>query len=226
MDQKTDERQMDRNNRLANTDHQGEALICTTPDCTSNTSLYLCTNCIIELDELLQDVAFLHENLDPSIQATKVVKTAGNEGGNGTRVAGSRPPISLDAELLRTWLGTLPYSAHAHAMECETAGQTLHMARIWVGNARTLVWGPEDNAPTPHELKTMRNELAQQFPDPMPPRQCATWLRENAGIKIAARNINDWYHRGRIRKQEGSTPKRPLYSPKEVLIAHMTRQHE
>lgn len=199
---------------------------CTTPDCNGLTSMYLCTYCILELDDLLAYVPFLIVTLDPAVQAGKVTKNAGGEGGNGTRSAGSRPPISLDADQTRAWLRMLPTSAHAHAMECETAGRTLHMARIWVTNAGLLVWGAPDNKPTPDEIQAMREQLTQTFPEPLPPAACATWLRQHAGIKIAARNINDWFHRDRIRKQPGSTPKKPLYSAKEVLIAHMTRLHD
>lgn len=201
-------------------------MICSLAECGEGSSLHLCEEHRFELADLLDNVDFLIVNLDPNIQATKVTKKAGGqEGGNGTKSAGSRPP-TLDTVQLRAWLWELPRNAYVEARDNPTAGQTLHMARIWVGNARTLVYGADDDNPEPDKLATMRAQLAEEFPDPLPPTECANWLRANAGIKIHSGQINKWFHRGRIHKQEGSTPKRPLYSAKEVLIAHMTRQHE
>lgn len=116
---------------------------CTTLDCHKITSLYLCTDCIIELDDLLKDVDVLRVYLVGPIRKTSVTRAPGASGSGGG-VAGSTPAISLDAMLLQAWLGQLPGRAHAEAMENPEAGQTLFMARIWVGQARDLVWGPEE----------------------------------------------------------------------------------
>ncbi|WP_343317761.1 hypothetical protein AAFM46_10940 [Arthrobacter sp. TMP15] len=115
---------------------------CTTPDCHRITSLYLCTDCIIELDDLLKDVDVLRVYLVGPLRRTSVTRAPGAGGAGG--VAGSTPSISLDALLLQAWLGQLPARAHAEAMENPEAGQTLFMARLWVGQARDLVWGPEE----------------------------------------------------------------------------------
>jgi hypothetical protein len=115
---------------------------CTTEDCRRDTTLYLCTECIIELDGLLKDVPALVEMLDGPITMTAVTKGPGM--GNGAGHPGSKPPINLDALLLKAWLCRLPDRAHGEAMDNPNAGQTLYMARIWVKQARELVWGPED----------------------------------------------------------------------------------
>lgn len=115
---------------------------CTGPDCLKTTTLYLCTDCIVELDGLLEDVPVLVLLLDGPIARTSVTRNPGSGGGGG--VAGSKPAINLDALLLRAWLCRLPDRAHAEAMDNPDAGQTLYMARIWVGQGRDLVWGPED----------------------------------------------------------------------------------
>lgn len=200
-------------------------MICTTADCEAESTLYLCGHCIRDFDAWIDQAEFLLPELDVTIARLDNVRVGNIEGGNGTKSAGSSAPLDIDAVQLKINLSTIDRRATDYAKDPHAAPMAALLAE-WITKAELIISGPEDNAPTPYELNAMRNELAQQFPDPMPPRQCATWLRENAGIKIAARNINDWYHRGRIRKQEGSTPKRPLYSPKEVLIAHMTRQHE
>lgn len=115
---------------------------CTTPECHRETTLYLCTDCIIELDALLQDVPALLRFIDGPIARTSVTRNPGSGGGGGH--PGSKPAINLDALLLKAWLCQLPYGAHAAAMDNPKAGKTLYMARIWVKQARDLVWGPED----------------------------------------------------------------------------------
>lgn len=115
---------------------------CTTPDCSRLTTLYLCTDCIVELDGLLEDVETLVRFLDGPIARTSVTRNPGSGGGGG--VAASKPAINLDALLLKAWLCQLPARAHAEAMDNPNAGKTLYMARIWVGQGRDLVWGPED----------------------------------------------------------------------------------
>lgn len=115
---------------------------CTTPGCHRITSLYLCTDCIIELDDLLKDVPVLVKFLEGPLRKTSVTRPPGAGGGGG--VAGSTPPLSIDAFLLRDWLWQLPDRAHAVAMEDPDAGQVMYMARLWVKQARDLVWGPEE----------------------------------------------------------------------------------
>lgn len=115
---------------------------CTTPDCYRVTTLHLCTDCILELDALLEDVPVLVRLLDGPISRTSVTRSPGAGGGGGHQ--GSKPAINLDALLLKAWLHQLPARAHAEAMDNPSAGETLYMARIWVQQGRDLVWGPED----------------------------------------------------------------------------------
>ncbi|WP_139244209.1 hypothetical protein [Arthrobacter alpinus] len=120
-----------------------QIMTCTADNCHRITSLYLCTDCIIELDDLLKDVPVLVQFMDGPIFQTSVTKSPGASGGGGGH-ASSKPPINLDALLLRQWLCQLPRRAHGEAMENPDAGRTLFMAREWVGRGRDLVWGPED----------------------------------------------------------------------------------
>jgi hypothetical protein len=128
---------------------------CTTLDCFRETTLYLCTECIVELDGLLQDVGTLVRLLDGPIARTSVTKNPGAGGGGGH--AGSKPAINLDALLLKAWLCQLPARAHAEAMDNPDAGRTLYMARIWVPQGRDLVWGPED--------KRVYGECEEEMPE-------------------------------------------------------------
>lgn len=120
-----------------------EIRTCTADDCNRITTMFLCTDCIIALDDLLKDVDVLVRFMAGPIFQTSVTKSPGASGGGGGH-ASSKPPINIDALLLRSWLCQLPNSAHAEAMNNPDAGRTLYMAREWVGQGRDLVWGPED----------------------------------------------------------------------------------
>lgn len=184
---------------------------CTNTDCGRGSELFLCTHCIVELDELLQDVPFLYKNLDPVLQATKVTRRAGGQGGNGTGGGASKPPMDLDAGLTRQWLAWLPVRAYTEAEENPEAGRTLYMARIWVHNARRLVWGHE---PEKVDIADVRKRVADIAPA-MPTRQLISWLRENAGITLKRADINNWRMRGKLRPVEREPM--PTYLPHEVL---------
>lgn len=116
--------------------------VCTAEQCSRLTTLHLCTTCIIELADLLEDVRPILERIDAVIYRMTVTSAPGSGGGGG--VAGSRPAMNVDAYLLKAHLYQLPTSAHAEAMDNPMAGQTLYMAREWVNRGRDLVWGPED----------------------------------------------------------------------------------
>lgn len=116
---------------------------CTTEDCGQLTSIYLCTDCIVELDALLADVYPILRLIDGAIEQTSVTRSPGASGGGGGH-AKSKPAMNVDAWLLRSWLRQLPERAHATAMDNPKAGEILYMARIWVQQGRDLVWGPED----------------------------------------------------------------------------------
>lgn len=117
---------------------------CTTEGCSRQTSLYLCTDCIVELDSLLADVGPLLQFIGGAIDQTAVTRSPGASGGGGG-VAKSRPAMNVDAYLLRAWLHQLPARAYDTAVDNPDAGKILFMARDWIQKARDLVWGPEDS---------------------------------------------------------------------------------
>jgi len=189
---------------------------CTTEDCYRETTLYLCTECIVELDALLQDVPVLIPLLDGARAGTAVVRNPGSGGGGG--VTGSKPPGSLDAMLLQTWLCYLPKRAHGEAMDNPEAGRTLYMARIWVKQARRLVWGAETEV-VDHEAN---RERIKDIAPPMPTRELLPWLRRHARITITSMDVRDWARRGKLAPAERDPV--PTYHPHEVLaVWHNTR---
>lgn len=202
-------------------------MICSLVECGEESStLSLCEDHRAELADLLDNVDFLIVNLDPNIQAGKVTKKAGGqEGGNGTKSAGSRPP-TLDTAQLRAWLWELPRNAYAEARDNPQAGQTLHMARIWVGNARTLVYGNETED-IDHEA--LRAKLEEDFPEPKPRQEACDYLDRNMGIRIRKFDFENWVKRRKLRYvlDHISNPRfeKRLYFPVDILRTHQkTRQ--
>jgi hypothetical protein len=188
---------------------------CTTEKCFRETSLYLCTECIVELDALLKDVPVLIPLLDGARAGTAVARKPGGGGGNQP---GSCPPGNLDAMMLQSWLSYLPDRAHTAAMNDPQAGQKLYMARIWVPHARYLVWGPEEETVNHTALR----ERVRNIAPPMPTRELLPWLRTHAKIAITSMDIRNWARRGKLRPH--TIHPQPTYHPHEVLNAwHDTR---
>jgi len=190
---------------------------CTTENCGRLTTLYLCTACIVELDGLLEDVPALIPLLAGARAGTAVVRKAGNGGGGGH--PGSKPPGNLDAMLLQGWLKQLPERAYTLATDNPEAGRWLYMARIWVKQARHLVWGAETET-IDHEAN--RERLKEAAP-PMPTRELLPWLRTNARIAVTSMDIRNWVRRGKLTAVDREP--QPTYHPHEVLNAwHDTRK--
>lgn len=198
---------------------------CTTADCGRDANLYICNQCTNDLQAWLDKCAEILPELDVTIARLDNVRVSNNEGNNGTRSAGSSAPLNLDAMQLKINMQSLTQTAEHYAKDQFAAGIAWAI-QDWYTKAELLISGPEEDAPSEMSIQQAREKLDNHFPEPLPPRDCATWLRENAGIKISAGQINKWLHRGKIHKHPGSTPKRPLYSAKEVLAVHMARQHE
>lgn len=204
---------------------QTDTEYCTTPECHRGTSLYLCSECIIELDGLLEDVPDLIRMMDGPIERTSVTRNPGSGGGGGT--TGSKPAANLDAMMVKAWLCQLPARAHAAAMDNPKAGEVLYMARIWVKQARDLVWGPEDRrvygpcetgdciaqltAPTVavsvtcpacktvHHVHELLDKLrAKARGNPMPPRETREFLQGKARVFILKKDFENWVQLGKF----------------------------
>lgn len=196
---------------------------CTSNDCGQDATLYICNQCIRDLQAWIDKVPDMMQELLITMGRLDKTRTAKSEGGNGL----TTEPSALISDHLLELRTALRIWEHRNAEELahdQHSGGFTDMLKRVLANAEKAIDLPEEEPkPDPEEIT---QQLEEHYPEALTPRECANWLRTHAGIKIAARNINDWYHRGKIRKQEGSTPKRPLYSAKEVLLAHMTRQHE
>jgi len=198
---------------------------CTAENCYRETSLYLCTEHIVELDGLLKDVPALYDMIDGAINRTSVTRNPGS--GGSSNPAGSKPAANIDAMMLKAWLGQLPDRAHGVAMDNPEAGQTLYMARIWVKHARDLVWGPEDrrvygpcdtgvcvtplhaNADavsvrcptcgTVHHVYELLDRLKTKARgEPMPPREAREFLQEKARVFVLKKDFENWVQLGKL----------------------------
>lgn len=200
-------------------------MTCTTEGCFRDTSLYLCTECIIEFDELLKDVPVLIQMLDGAIDQTSVTRTPGSSGGGGH--PGSKPAANIDAMMLKAWLQQLPRRAHAAANDIPKAGEWLYMARIWVPQARNHVWGPEDKrvygrcetgpcmepltagqdavsikcptCKTVHNIPDLLDRLKRKARgNPMPPRETREFLQKEARVFILKKDFENWVQLGKL----------------------------
>lgn len=198
---------------------------CTTEKCFRDTSLYLCMECIVEFGGLLKDVPALIQLLAGARAGTAVVRNPGNGGGGGPQ--GSKPPGSLDAMMLQAWLNQLPESAHAAAMDNPDAGRLLYMARLWVKQAKDLVWGPEDKrvygrcdtgpcleplmagpdavsvkcptCKTVHNISELLDKLRTKAKgEPMPPREAREFLQKEARVFILKKDFENWVQLGKL----------------------------
>ena len=191
-------------------------MTCTSHGCGRQTSVFLCTKCIVELDDLLQQVPLLIVALDPGILANKVTKAPGSNGETrNTNKAGSQAPMNVDVDLLRDWLKTLlGHRAYDLANNYPTAGQYLDMARMWVGKANMITHGP-DTPPIDHAGNA---ERIKEIAPPMTTRQLLPWLRKHARIHITRADINNWRQRGHLHPVDREPS--PTYNASDVLNAY------
>lgn len=192
------------------------AATCTVHDCDRPTELYLCGEHIVVLDRYLVDRDWLWTNLDPYLQATKTLPK-GNLESSGSATAGSRPPISLEAAILRDKLDELPARAYDVATDDPDAGNTLRKAALWIESARHQVWGPEQERPT--DTQEARDRIRDAGVEPMPTRRLVPWMRQFANLPIKGKDIRNWAHWGWIARKNPGEPGHPTYDACDVLRA-------
>lgn len=189
---------------------------CTVYECGRATELYLCTNHIVELDSYLVDRGWLWTNLDPYLQATKTLPK-GNLESSGASETGSRPPISLEAAILRSKLEELPERAFDAATNDPDAGNTLRKAALWIESARHQVWGPEEERTT--DTTEARKRIAAAGVAPMPVRHLVPWMRQFAHLAVKGVDIRNWARNGWIVRRNPGEEGHPTYDPCDVLHA-------
>lgn len=191
---------------------------CTSMDCGMDATLYLCPQCIRDLDAWLAKCAEILPELDVTIARLDNVRVGNVEGGNGSKSAGSSAPLNLDAMQLKINLATLTQSAEHYAHDQFAAG-IAWTVQGWYTKAELLISGPEEER-VDHQAN---REKIEQIAPPMPTRQLIPWLRNNAKLAIKGKDIRNWASRGKLRPVEREP--QPTYWPHEVIQAHKeTRQ--
>ena len=191
---------------------------CTTADCGRDANLYICNQCINDLQAWLDKCAEILPELDDTIARLDNVRVSNSEGGNGSRSAGSSAPLNLDAMQLKINIASLTQTAEHYAKDQFAAG-IARTIQDWYTKAELLISGPEEE----HIDHQANRERVKEIAPPMPTRELVPWLRNNAKLAIKAKDIRNWASRGKLRPVERHP--QPTYWPHEVIQAHKeTRQ--
>lgn len=192
---------------------------CTTEDCATWTSTYLCDQCVTDLQAWLDKVPVLIVELSVTIARLDNVRPA-NAGWNSGGKPGSAAPINLDALQLQENLRSVGSDAKWYSHDERAAGLAW-LIQDWVTKAELLVSGP-DEPPVNHAAN---RERIKDIAPPMPTRQLVPWLKEKAGIIVKAKDIRNWAQRGKLHAVEREPL--PTYNAHEVLdVWYETRREE
>lgn len=176
------------------------------------TNLYICNQCAQDLQAWIDKCAEILPELDDTIARLDNVRAGNNEGGNGSKSAGSSAPLNLDAMQLKINLATLTQSAEHYAHDQHAAGIAWTI-QDWYTKAELLISGPEEE----HiDHQAVKEKIANEAP-PMPTRELRAWLKQNAKIHVTSMDIRNWVRRGKL--QPAQRQPQPTYWPHEVLQA-------
>lgn len=190
-------------------------MTCTTADCEGPAELYLCGQCIRDLDAWIEKCRELLPELDVTIARLDQVRVGNVEGGNGSKSAGSAAPLNLDAMQLKINLASITQDATHYAKDQFAAGIAWTIAD-WYTKAELVVSGPEGDAPTKEELLQAAADIRHHIPEELSVQALVEWLNNIHQISINRGRIWQWAKRGHItRTNETGQAK---YSPTAVLI--------
>lgn len=191
-------------------------MTCTTSDCNQPTDLYLCNQCVSDLQASIEYAHRLLPDLDVTIARLDVTRP-GNPETRTTNVAGSAAPANLDALQLKLNMEAVNQTAAEYAHDPRVAGMAWLLGE-WCKKAELLVSGPEE----PRINHAANRERVANIAPPMTTRQLLPWLRTNARIAITSQQIRHWAQRGHL-KPVTRDPS-PTYHPHEVINAWHQRK--
>lgn len=184
---------------------------CTTDGCKNPTNLYLCPQCVSDLQQWIDKAQQYAPELGVTIARLDVLRKAGNGGGGGGK-AGSAEPLNLDAVQLQMNLRSIHPDAAEYAHD-ERAADLAWLIQDWATKAELLISGPEAETVDHAIIRQKVHDIAPA----MPTRKLLPWLRENAQLSLTSQHIRDWVRRGHLRPAGSENP--PHYLPHEVLAA-------
>lgn len=189
---------------------------CTTEGCETETSTYLCADCVRDLQAWLDKGRELLPDLDVTIARLDNVRPTNNEGNNGTKSAGSAAPLNLGALDLQMSLQTdLQFTATQYAADPWSATEVPRVIAD-ITKAELMISGPESDAPTKDKLARAAVELRENVPESLLAIDLTLWLKNIHQMTVYPHTIRKWAQRGHITRT--NTEGRPTYSPAAVLV--------
>lgn len=183
------------------------------------TDRYLCTNCTIDLDDMLQRVPDLLAALNPHHVSIRS-GLAGGTGGNTS--TGSKPPFNLHQWSIWIELQGLPHRAHDVATRYTTAASVFTTTQRVIGEADKILNANEDQ---PVDIREARWRIHVEHPNPMTARQLITQFAD-WGVTITRPQIWKWVERGHLMSVGTAEDGRSsLYTVLGILTA-LERAHQ
>jgi len=168
------------------------SLECTTEDCANNTSTYLCSQCVKDLQAWLDKVPDLIDALGVTVAKLDNVRSAG--GGGGGSKPGSAAPMNIDASELRDRLCSVGKDAKAYALDERAAGLAW-LIQEWATSAELMVSGPE---PEVINHAQIQERIQEAYGEPLPPREAIDYLRTKAKLSVKMNDFKNWVKLGHL----------------------------
>lgn len=191
--------------------------VCSTTDCDTDAGdLYLCQQCISDLDQWLEKGRTIVPEMGVTIARLDNVRPTNNEGNNGTKSAGSAAPLNIGAlELQMSLEDDLRFTAAEYAADPYSATDAPRVIED-IKKAELLVSGPEGDAPTQDRLIRAAVEIRELVPEHMSGPDLSLWLKNVHKMTVYPFLIRKWAQRGHITRTNSDG--RPTYSPAAVLV--------
>jgi hypothetical protein len=185
---------------------------CTAENCENPTDVYLCRDCVTELDTAMAKIPDLLPVLAMITRKEEQPFTVRANRGGGK--PGPTTPLNLQAHALWETLSmatTLTPDQYAGDPEGAYAKTRIEDA---VNRADIMVNGESENTMTDDYI-IYRAEMIE----PMPSRLMAEYLQEKLGLNITDSRIRKWASRGELPRANNDA-KNPVYRAEDVIARH------
>lgn len=189
---------------------------CTTTVCRNETSTYLCSQCVSDLQLWLDKVTETRQMLFTTMAKLDNTGPKNSEGGGGGST-GSAMPLREGAMDLRYALAIWEGRKASDLAHEEYAGGYVGELKRLIDAADKIVDLPPEQ-PVDHAANHAR---AIQAAPPMPTRDLVKFLRTEIKISIKPKDIRNWASRGKL--QAVQREPLPTYWPHEIIQLHTER---
>ena len=185
---------------------------CTVETCERPTQMYLCSECITELQEAWDAIPALLPVLQLLVRGEEKPFHQPTAGGRGANM-GSKPPINLSALSLVQDLQLALVCTPAQYGQQSDGWRAKLQIEQWVADAELMVYGEKEDRPTADYVKYRLRDV-----HPMPVKHLLPWLQEKTGIQLTKKQVNKWAQRNKLHRRNDTG--HPTYHPVDVLAAH------